>query len=232
MQHYMQVFVLPPWRLNSEEGASLSLETPAMDLQQYFDKGREEARCEAAISARSCISCRLWRTSISQHRFNVFIFHFPACQSLRRWDTTVWLPVTGWIKFQKVCSWPSDRQARASLKRRDTKLNEKNGRERNKVLRPTGASSARCGTPAGCRRLQRCLINSAPLVAPVFLAVRRCHVTCSTCKQDRPVFPVCRLARHPSSGSLAGRADEASPARVHGPRLTGWEAGEAGVQEG
>lgn len=129
MQHYMQVFVLPPWRLNSEEGASSSLETPAIELQHVFDKGREETRYEAAISARSCISSRLRRTSISQHQFNVFIFHFPACQSLRHWDTTVWLPVTARIMFQKVCSWHSDRQARASLKRHDTRLNKKKRKE-------------------------------------------------------------------------------------------------------
>lgn len=61
MQHYMQVFVLPPWRLNSEEGASSSLETPAIELPHVLDKGREETRYEAAISARSCISCRLRR---------------------------------------------------------------------------------------------------------------------------------------------------------------------------
>lgn len=44
----MQVFVLPPWRQNSEEGASASLETPAEELylQHYFDKRREKKRRE------------------------------------------------------------------------------------------------------------------------------------------------------------------------------------------
>lgn len=53
MQHYMQVFVLPPWRLNFEEGTSSSLETPVIELQHFFDKGKEETRCKAAISAHS-----------------------------------------------------------------------------------------------------------------------------------------------------------------------------------
>lgn len=85
-----------------------------------------------------------------------------------------------------------------ALRRCDTRHKKKEKKKRGK--KSSQADRSQLGSlwnPAGCRRLQRCLINSAPLAAPVFLAVRRCCVTCSTCKQGRPVFPVCRLARHP-----------------------------------
>lgn len=134
MQHYMQVFVLPPWRLNSEEGASWT-------CSKILTKEEKRGGARLLSAPAHVFPARLRRTSISQHRFDVFVFHFPACQSLRRWDTTVWLPVTGWIMFQKVCSWHSDRQARASLKRSDTRLNEKKERKEEKFSgrqEPTG----------------------------------------------------------------------------------------------
>lgn len=85
-----------------------------------------------------------------------------------------------------------------ALKRCDTRHKKKEKKKKGK--KRSQADRSQLGSlwnPAGCRRLQRCLINSAPLAAPVFLSVRRCCITCSTCKQGRPVFPVCRLARHP-----------------------------------